>query len=186
MAKFTTDSKFLTHSDISDVEDTIVTIKNYDRETMGQGAQAQEKWVIYFREMKKGLGLNKTNGKILCNILGSDDMDEWIGQKIALYVKDDVEYQGEIVSAIRIRQKLPGKAAVRSAPPQTSSATPTTENGSGPLSVEEIIYRIDHAESVAEIAVLMNQVLELDLSAEDMKGLKVVKDQRIAALKAAV
>ena len=78
MAKFTVDTKYLSHTDISDVEDTIVTIKNYEQVTMGQGTNAQEKWVIYFREIKKGLGLNKTNGKILISLLGSDDMDEWL------------------------------------------------------------------------------------------------------------
>jgi hypothetical protein len=30
-------------------------------------------------------------------------MDMWVGQKIALYVKDDVEFGGELVSAIRVR-----------------------------------------------------------------------------------
>ena len=184
MAKFTTDSKYLSHSDISDVEDTIVTIKSYDRETMGQGAQATEKWVLYFREIKKGLGLNKTNGKILISLFNNDDMDEWIGKKIALYVKDDVEYQGEIMSAIRVRTKLPGKAAVQ-ASTSKPAAQPTAEEDSGPLTLNEIIYRMDHAESVAEVSGLMNQAMELDMSDEDMKSLKAIRDQRFAALRAA-
>ena len=106
MPKFTVETKYLSHTDISDVSDTIVTIKDFQQETLGMGAQAQEKWVLYFRENKKGLVLNKTNGKILVKMLG-EEMDEWIGQKIALYVKDDVEYQGDIVSAIRIRLTKP-------------------------------------------------------------------------------
>ena len=183
MAKFTTDSKFLSHNDISDVEDTIVTIKSYDRETMGQGTQQVEKWVIYFRELKKGLGLNKTNGKILCNILRSDDMDQWIGHKIALYVKDDVEYQGEIVSAIRIRNKLPGQAAAPSAPPRHQDVP--TDQSSGPLTVKEIIYRLDHAESVGQIASIMNEAMGIkDLSVENLKSLMVLKDQRIDVITA--
>lgn len=106
MPKFTVETKYLSHTDISDVTDTIVTIKDFQQETLGMGAQAQEKWVLYFRENKKGLALNKTNGKILVKMLG-EEMDEWVGQKIALYVKDDVEYQGDIVSAIRIRLTKP-------------------------------------------------------------------------------
>ena len=65
MPKFTVETKYLSHTDISDVSDTIVTIKDFQQETLGMGAQAQEKWVLYFRENKKGLVLNKTNGKIL-------------------------------------------------------------------------------------------------------------------------
>ena len=105
MPKFTTDSKFMTHADIPGDADTVYTIKSYEQETVGQGPQASEKWVIYFRETKKGLALNKTNGNLIIKALGSDEMDDWIGKKISLYVKDDVEYQGEIVSAIRVRPK---------------------------------------------------------------------------------
>lgn len=182
MAKFTVDTKFLSHTDISDVEDTVVTIKGYDRETMGQGTQQVEKWVIYFRELKKGLGLNKTNGKILCHLFDSDDMDEWIGNKIALYVKDDVEFQGDIVSAIRIRNKLPGKAAAQASTTKPS-ALPPAEPDSGPLTVQEVIYRLDHAESVGQIASIMNDAMSIkDLSPEDFRSLMVIKDQRILAI----
>lgn len=173
MAKFTVDAKYLSHSDISDVEDTLLTIKSYEQETMGQGAQQTEKWVLYFREIKKGFGLNKTNGKMLCKLFGSDDMDDWIGQQIALHVKDDVEFQGETVSAIRVRTKLPGKKG--DAPAEEDMST---------LSFQEVIYRIDHAPTVSEIGKLMNHALTLDMGTEDMQALNVIKTQRIAALKA--
>ena len=173
MAKFTTDSKFLSHSDISDAEDTIVTIKSYDREAIGQGAQATEKWVLYFKELKKGLGLNKTNGKLLCSILDSEDMDDWIGQKIALYVKDDVEYQGEIVSAIRVRSKLPGKMA------------PKPEIHPQPISREEIIYAVDHAGSNQELNILLAKALMSGMSSDDLQSVQAAITQRTGELKVA-
>lgn len=173
MPKFTTDSKFLSHNDISDVEDTIVTIKTVDRETVGQGAQAQEKWVLYFRELKKGLALNKTNGKLLCSILNSEEMDEWIGSKIALYVKDDVEYAGEIVSAIRVRSKLPGTPKKAVEPP------PTNED----FSIEGWIADLGVAPSVAEVFTLKRKLTHAPLSGEDKDSLKVMADQRMTELK---
>ncbi len=166
MAKFTVDAKYLTYSDISDHDDTVLTIKSYEQEMMGQGKDAQEKWVLYFREIKKGLGLNKTNGKMCCKLFGSDDMDDWIGKKIAIYVKDDVEFQGEIVSAIRVRTKLPGAPA------------PEVEDYST-LTFEETVYRIDHADSLKEIGALMTHGINLNCTPEQLAMLKSAKDQRV-------
>ena len=104
MAKFSTDGKYMKHQELPE-GDTQVTIKSYAQEVLESNGQKQKKWVLYFHEMDKGLALNATNGKTLCKILGSDDMDDWTGQKILLYVKDDVEFGGEMVSAIRVRNK---------------------------------------------------------------------------------
>ena len=110
MPKFTTESKYLKYTDISEEQDTPLTIQRVSREVLGQGQQQDEKWVLYFQEVKKGLALNTTNGKILVQMFG-DEMNDWCGKKIALWVKPDVEFQGDIVSAIRIRFKKPGAAA---------------------------------------------------------------------------
>lgn len=105
MAKFSTDGKYLKHQELTDGQDLVVTVSGYSQETLENNGQKQKKWVVHFKELEKGLALNATNGKTLCKILGSDDMDMWLGQKIALYVKDDVEFGGELVSAIRVRPK---------------------------------------------------------------------------------
>lgn len=169
MAKFTTDSRFLSHADISDTEDTIVTIKGYSQELMGQGKDQTEKWVLAFKEIKKGLGLNVTNGKTCSKLFGTEEMDDWIGKKIALYVKDDVEYQGEVVSAIRVRSKLPGAPA------------PAHEDYST-LTFEEVVYRLDHAEQLKEIGALMAHGLTLNCTPEQLAMLKSAKDSRVNAL----
>mgnify|MGYP001558755943 CR=1 FL=1 len=169
MAKFTVDAKYLSYADIAEHEDTVLTIKSYEHEMMGQGKDAAEKWVLYFCEIKKGLGLNKTNGKMCCKLFQTDDMDAWIGQKVALYVKDDVEFQGEIVSAIRVRSKLPGTQA------------PALEDLSS-LTFEETIYRLDHASSLKEIGALMTHGIELNCTPEQLTMLKDAKESRITAL----
>jgi len=167
MAKFTVDAKYLSYADISDHDDTVLTIKSYEQEIMGQGKDAVEKWVLYFREIKKGLGLNKTNGKMCCKLFGTDDMDAWIGKQIAIYVKDDVEYQGEILSAIRVRPKLPNAA------PEVDYST---------LTFEEVVYRLDHATSLKEIGGLMAHGISLRPTVEQMNMLTEAKNTRVNAL----
>jgi hypothetical protein len=50
--------------------------------------------------------LNKTNGVVICELYG-EEMNDWVGKKITLYEKDDVEFAGKLVSAIRVRRKVP-------------------------------------------------------------------------------
>ena len=106
MPKFTTPSNYLRHQELDDTEDTIVTIDSFANEEVGQGDQKKQKWVLYFTGMEKGLVLNSTNGKVICKLYG-EEMDEWIGKNISLYIKDDVQFKDETVSAIRVRPKAP-------------------------------------------------------------------------------
>lgn len=106
MPKFTTPSNYLKHQELDEAADTVVTIDSFKYEEVGQGEQKKEKWVLYFSELDKGLVLNSTNGKTICKLYG-EEMDEWVGKKLSLYVKDDVEFAGELVSAIRVRPKAP-------------------------------------------------------------------------------
>lgn len=106
MAKFSTDSKYLKHQEL-DGQDWVVTIDRVTQEMMEKGEKKEKKWVLYFKEMDKGMALNATNGKTLIKILGTDEMNDWIGKRITLYVKDDIEFNGELVSGIRVRPKLP-------------------------------------------------------------------------------
>ena len=172
MAKFTTDSRFLSHADISDTEDTIVTIKGYSQELMGQGKDQTEKWVLAFKEIKKGLGLNVTNGKTCIKLFGTEEMEDWIGQKIALYVKDDVEYQGEVVSAIRVRPKLPGG----------KKADPSQDEDLSTLTFVDVIYRIDHATTPKEISALTLHGMSLPLTSVETTALVDAKNSRLTEL----
>ena len=106
MPKFSTEGKYLKHAEL-DGQDWVLTIDRVKQEVVGKDEDATKKWVVYFKETEKGFVLNATNGKTICKILGTEEMDEWLGRKITLYVKDDVEFGGEMVSAIRVRPKLP-------------------------------------------------------------------------------
>jgi hypothetical protein len=103
-------SKWLRASDIDEIadEDTqtaIVTIDRVEMAEIGQGAESQEKPVMYFKGIEPGMVLNKTNAGTLGKLLGNDT-DEWIGKKIGLFTTE-VDYAGNQVLAIRVRMKLP-------------------------------------------------------------------------------
>jgi hypothetical protein len=93
-------SKFLKASDID--QDYEVTIVEVSTDTVGQGDQAEEKFIVHFEQFDKGIVLNKTNAGLIAAQHG-EDTDGWIGKKIVLTV-EDVAYQGKIVPAIRVRR----------------------------------------------------------------------------------
>ena len=106
MAKFVTEGKYLKSAELTG--DTVLTITEYKKETLkSQDGTEQNKWVLYFMEIQQGFALNKTNGNIISLVLGSQEMDDWIGQRIILYEKDDIEMGGKQVSGIRVRNKKP-------------------------------------------------------------------------------
>src|SRR5262245_28730470 len=95
--KITFDSRYLAKGDLPDDGDAIFTILDCDRRTVGQGEDAEEKFVLQFQETKKAMILNKTNLKTLIKIMGSDDTDDWTNRKVAVWFNPDVEMGGEII-----------------------------------------------------------------------------------------
>jgi hypothetical protein len=93
-------SKYLKASDID--QDYEVTIKAIGQEVLGQGADAEEKYIAYFNELNKGLALNKTNAGLIAAQHGIHT-ENWIGKTVILTV-EDVAYQGKLTPSIRIRR----------------------------------------------------------------------------------
>ena len=93
-------SMYLKGVDLKDKPDLEVTIYEIQREMI----RGDEKPVVNFRETKQGLALNVTNGKIIKELAGSDNIDKWEGLKIYLY-HTMVNMKGEMVDAIRVRTK---------------------------------------------------------------------------------
>jgi hypothetical protein len=111
-------SKYLKASDAE--EDLVLTVKSVKLELIGQGQQAEQKPVLYFDEEAKGMVLNKTNAKMLAKIAKSDDTDEWKGTKVRV-IATEVEYQGDLVMSLRIREDKK-RPATRQAPPEPVEA----------------------------------------------------------------
>jgi hypothetical protein len=96
-------SRFLKAADADG--DLTLTIRSVQPERFGQGSQVEDKWVVYFHEVDKGLVLNKTNMSTIAKLYG-DHTDDWAGQRITLYATD-VQFQTEMVPALRVRTKPP-------------------------------------------------------------------------------
>jgi hypothetical protein len=111
-------SKYLkAEVDVMEDQPITVTIESVDVERMGQGADAQDKFVLQFRELEKGMVLNKTNSMTIARLYG-DESDDWVGKRITLY-STEVQYKDEMVASIRIKSKEPkgpGKAVPTGVP----------------------------------------------------------------------
>ncbi len=87
-------------SDLGGAEPT-VTIESVEMKPFDDG----NKLVIKFVGKDKTLVCNKTNANRIAATYGNDT-DDWIGQKIQLYT-DQVDFQGKLVDAIRVKAKKP-------------------------------------------------------------------------------
>ena len=90
-------SKWLKADDFDD--DVPATIDRLTNEEVGN--EGDHRWVLYFREMEKGLVLNVTNIRTLEDAYGSES-DEWMGNGITLFTMP-VQYAGRTVQGVRLR-----------------------------------------------------------------------------------
>ena len=119
-------SKYL-KADVDITEDVIVTIKSIKVENVGQAGKQEQKPVVFFQELDKGLVLNKTNANMISKIAKTDETDDWKGTKIRL-IATEVEYQGEIVMGIRVREIKRAAAAKPVAAPDDVDAPPIDDS----------------------------------------------------------
>ena len=79
-----TRSQYLTSTDVT--EPLPVTIEDCTTERIGFAkagqSRAQDKLVLWFREIDSGLPLNRTNIKALTALCGSEETADWIDARI--------------------------------------------------------------------------------------------------------
>ena len=97
-------SKYLKASDLPEEGSQQFTIERIEIEEVGQ--EKTRKPVIYFEEDNKGLVCNKTNARTIAKVLGTEQFEEWAGKKINLY-RAEVDFQGEMIEAIRVKLRVP-------------------------------------------------------------------------------
>jgi hypothetical protein len=103
-------SKYLKKGDVTPPK--LVTIKGYEEAEMkANDGKKEQRWALTFKELDKPFVINKTNGKRIEKICGSNDFDDWIGKKVVLYFDEDVEFGGEIVGGVRVRAPQTAKPA---------------------------------------------------------------------------
>jgi hypothetical protein len=95
-----------------------LTINKITREKMHPQANAPEveKWVLYFKEARKGVVLNRTLAYQISECLGSDETDDWMGKRITIYPQP-MTVAGKKVVAIRARAAESAAATGKAIPP---------------------------------------------------------------------
>lgn len=113
-------SKYLAAADL-DGRDITVTIDDVKLEDIGQGQNKEQKLVISMKGKDKQFVVNKTNAKTISKVLGSDDTDDWIGQRIIIGPRE-VEFQGDMIWSLRVSLRSP--ASAQAAPAARQPAPP--------------------------------------------------------------
>jgi len=83
--------------------DTTVTIKQVKPEIVGRGREASEKLVCYLKEFEKPFVLNQGNSTAIGVVVGSNQIEDWAGKQVVLYVDPSVKFGPEVVGGIRVR-----------------------------------------------------------------------------------
>jgi hypothetical protein len=106
-----------------------VTMKKFDN---------GNKLVISFEGKKKTLVCNKTNAKRIASIF-STNTDLWIGNEITLYT-DQVDFQGGLVDAIRVKAKRQPAARAEATPQRHTPLPPPPQMNGAELDGDEIPF----------------------------------------------
>lgn len=87
-------------------QDVTVTIERVEPGTI-ENADGETKRMpfVYFKGFPKPLGINKTNGKSLAGMYGTDTT-RWVGKRVTLF-PTTTQYAGETKDCIRIRPGIP-------------------------------------------------------------------------------
>ena len=91
-------------------KEAVVTIEKLGTDKVtGQQGRKEDCFVVYFKEFDKPMILNRTNAKAIEKVAGSGLVQDWSGTQVTLYVEQGVKAFGEVVDALRIRDKKPVK-----------------------------------------------------------------------------
>ena len=112
---------YLRQEDIA--EPMLVTIERVALEMLESERGKDNKPIMYFTELGRGLVVNATNWDTCEDGLQESDSDNWLGRKVVLYVDPTVTFGSKRVGGIRIRMpKNQGQA-----PAESHAPTPAEE-----------------------------------------------------------
>jgi hypothetical protein len=103
-------SKYLNAVDLDGQGDVTVVIRSLDEEQIqGSDGTTENKPVLRLQGTQKGLILNRTNAETISQLYGND-IENWVGKRIALHVEKDVHAFGKKWDVVRIRGQVPPNA----------------------------------------------------------------------------
>lgn len=82
----------------------------------------EHKLTVSVAEFPKPLVVNKTNIRVLADLFGSLETDDWIGKRFNLYVDPHVSFAGRVVGGLRVRSETWNVPS--SQPPQFQNGQP--------------------------------------------------------------
>ena len=91
----------------ADLESELTIASVEEEDVAKRHSPVNLKHVVHFEESSKSLVLGWVVAEQIGKVLGSLDMDDWIGKKITLFLDPTVTYNGERVGGIRIRPVSP-------------------------------------------------------------------------------
>lgn len=129
-------SKWLKSGDIPDGSDLNLTISHIEMEMVGQGEEQETKPVVYFKEIEKGVILNKVNAATISKLHGPET-DGWAGKRIALYATE-VQFGNQTTLGLRVRLRAPGSASTGIAKKAPAAMAPEVDDlDAGEEAIEE-------------------------------------------------
>lgn len=133
-------SEWLKCDDVPD-DGLTVTIDSYEVRDFNNDGKRDRKPVLYFKEDVKALVLNKTNALTITNIVGSGELDDWVGHKITM-VPREVEFAGKQVWAIRIQspRRQTNRAAAAAQAPRGAKAAKELDEAMPNVSIEDVPF----------------------------------------------
>ena len=88
--------------------EVVVTVKGVGTaKVTGQSGRKEDCFVVNFNEFDKPMILNRTNAKAIEKVSESGMVEDWVGTRVVLYVEKGVKAFGDVVDALRIRDKKP-------------------------------------------------------------------------------
>jgi len=128
------ESKFVRKEDLERAR--IATITGISQENVGTDTAPEMKWALNFQEADiKPLVLNKINLQLGALACGSEETDDWTGQKIVLWADPTVSFGGNLVGGVRIRahegNQRPAATSAQAVASSPSGAAQAPANGGG-------------------------------------------------------
>ena len=109
-----------------DGKDVTLTIKKVEGGVItGAKGKKDKKPILHFERTDKRLGLNKTNGKVIAQLYGTE-VNEWVGKRVTLFATT-TDYGGETVECIRVRNRVPAEQRGKSSSSDPAPLEPTPE-----------------------------------------------------------
>lgn len=101
------DKNFLGAWDVPEDGELVLTIDHVAREEVKNEKGTKVKLTLHFKENYKPMVCNVTNGKAIALAHGSNNVEDWAGKKVTIYVAHDVPAFGGTTDALRIRKYAP-------------------------------------------------------------------------------